>query len=636
MSKKYTVNPVANTSSRNYYILIAALSFLVYANTLKHDFVLDDVAVIKNNRFVTAGLKGIPDILTTFYWEGYWNSNAGLYRPLSLISFAIEYQVSPANPFIHHVFNVCYYALLCCLLYEFLCKVFNKTDRRFFLFAILLFIVHPIHTEVVANIKSRDELFSLLFFLLSCRQLYVLPANGVKRLVFSCLFFLLALLSKEGAIAFIPVIFLIDYMEEKNILTLIKKRAALLATTALWFAWHQYIILSSSSPRINYTYSDNSLFASSSVLDQKATAFGMFARYIIKSFYPYTLSYDYSFNEIPIISFASIPAICGLLLFAAFIWLAFKTLKTNPLITFCVAMIIFPLLLTGNLLFNIGATMADRFLFIPTIGSCILICWCVYTLFKINFSTKPAASVQYILLAVFLLFSVQTFTRNKDWKDDFTLFKKDVTHAPGSARTHFNNALVFEKTITNDPGRAQKEYEICLGIDPYYHDAILNLGNIYMKQANYAAAIKLYHTDLNKYKNNPDALGNMGYTFYKMGQRDSAMYYLKKAELTGNINAVSCNVLGTLYFEKKNYPQALAAYEKGIKKDSTNIEMYNNYGNILALSNRYNDALKAFQNSYRINNNNKQALYYMAVTYSKLGDTVNAYKYYGEFKKLNQ
>jgi tetratricopeptide (TPR) repeat protein len=229
---------------------------------------------------------------------------------------------------------------------------------------------------------------------------------------------------------------------------------------------------------------------------------------------------------------------------------------------------------------------------------------------------------------------VRTFTRNKDWKDDFTLFKNDVKHSPGSARTHFNNALVFEKTTANDLTKAQKEYEVCLGIDPYYHDAILNLGTIYMKQANYAPAISLYHTDLSKYKDNPDALGNMGYTFYKMGQRDSAVYYLKKAELTGSINAVSCNVLGTLYFEKKDYPGAISVYEKGLKKDSSNAEMYNNYGNVLALTNRYEAALKAFQSSYRLNNN-KQALYFMAITYNKLGDTVNAYKYYNEFKKLN-
>lgn len=635
MSKKTQAGPVTQASFRYYYILIAALSVLLYANTLKHGFVLDDTAVVENNQFVKEGIKGIPKILTTFYWEGYWNSNAGLYRPLSLVSFAIEYSLSPNNPFIHHAFNVAYYAILCCLLFELLCKVFPKTNSRFFLLAVLLFIAHPIHTEVVANIKSRDEIFSLLFFLLCCRQLYVKPERGKKNILWASVFFLLALLSKEGALALLPAIFLIDYIHEKNIPALVKKRAALLLTTAVWFAWHQYIIVSSASPRITYTYSDNSLFASSSLLDQKATAFGMFVQYIMKSFYPYNLSYDYSFNEIPIIHFASLPALCGLAIFAALIYVAFKTFKSEPLITFCMAMILLPLLLTGNLFFNIGATMADRFLFIPTIGSCILICWLVFKAFKLTVSAKPSAPAQYVLLAVCLLFSVRTFTRNKDWKDNFTLFRNDVDNAPNSARVHFNNALVLEKTIQNDPVPAQKEYEVCLGIDPYYHDAILNLGNIYTKQKNYAAAVKLYHTDLSKYRDNTDALGNIGFTFYKMGRPDSAIYYLKKAEATGNISAGSCNVLGSLLYEKKQYPEAVAVFEKGIKKDSLNAELYTNYGNVLAITNHYDKALNAFQASYRINNNS-QALYFIALTYNKMGDTLNAYKYYDEFKKLSK
>ena len=92
MAKKISADPVSGHSFLKQYILIGVLSILVYANTLHHGFVLDDTAVIENNKFVKAGVKGIPDILSTFYWQGYWDSNAGLYRPLSLISFAIEYQ----------------------------------------------------------------------------------------------------------------------------------------------------------------------------------------------------------------------------------------------------------------------------------------------------------------------------------------------------------------------------------------------------------------------------------------------------------------------------------------------------------------------------------------------------------------
>jgi tetratricopeptide (TPR) repeat protein len=629
---------IASNSFRNYYIVIFTLSILIYANTLKHGFVLDDVAVIENNKFVKAGIKGIPDILTTFYWEGYWNSNAGLYRPLSLITFALEYQVSAENPTIHHAFNIFYYALICCLLFEFLCKIFPKIDHRFFLFAVLLFIVHPIHTEVVANIKSRDELFSLLFFLLCCRQLYISKSSHRTKIVLSTLFFLLALLSKEGAIAFIPVLFFIDYLKEKNILTLLKQRIALISTTILWFAWHQYIIVSSSSPKITYTYSDNSLLATSSIIEQKATAFGMFARYIIKAIYPYTLSYDYSFKEIPIISFASIYAMAGLLIFGALLFFAIKLYKTNPLITFCIALIVLPLLLTGNIIFNIGATMGDRFLFIPTIGSCILICLFVFKVFKTT-PIQPIQSnkIRFTLLFILLIFSVRTYTRNKDWKDNYTLFKHDVNVTPGSARVHFNNALALEKTnTTNDFEPSKKEYQKCLSIDPYYTDASLNLGSIYVKERNFAEALSVYQKALSKYHTNFDLLGSIGFLYYRKGDIDSSIYYLNKANLAGNTTTGLYNTLGTALFTAQKYPEAIITYEKGIKNDSSNWELYLNYGNALAVSNQFDRALKAFHNSYKLKPDNIQTPYFLALTYLKIGDTLNSDKYLNEYKQLNK
>ncbi len=625
-------------SFRNSYILIAVLCVIVYANTLQHGFVLDDTAVIENNRFVKAGVSGIPDILTTFYWEGFWNSNSGLYRPLSLVSFAVEYQLSPNNPFIHHLFNVLYYTIACCLLFEFLCKIFNKADPRFFLLAVLLFVVHPIHTEVVANIKSRDEIFSLLFFLLSCRQFYVLVGNDKKRMFLGSFFFLLSLLSKEGAIAFLPVIFLLDYREEKRIPALLRQRAVLLVTTVVWFAWHQYVILSSSSPQIVYTYDDNSLFASSSVLEQRATALGMFARYVIKSFYPYQLSYDYSFSQIPMVGLISLPAMAGLLIFFGCIYLGFIYFKKDPLITFCVAMIVLPLLLTGNLIFNIGATMADRFLFIPTIGSCILICYLIFKLFKALPSQKVfPPTVRYVLVLLIVLFSFRSFTRNKDWKSNDTLFSHDVAVVPNSARAHYNNAIVLQNhsgSVISEASR--KEYEVCLGIDPEKVDALINLGVLYGKQKEYDKALGLYRRALHKDKNNSDVMGNMGDVFYKSGQIDSSIIYLKKAHLAGNTNPESYNILGTALFGKQNYAEAQAAFETGLKSDTTNWSLYLNYGNVLATTSKFDEALNAFQHAYRLNRSNPQPPYFLAMTYSKLGDTLNANKYYNEYKNLNK
>ncbi|MGZ3861720.1 MAG: tetratricopeptide repeat protein [Bacteroidia bacterium] len=637
MAKKALAGPSSGISFFNPYFLIGIICILIYANTLKHGFVLDDTAVVENNKFVKEGIKGIPEILTTFYWKGYWNTNAGLYRPLSLVAFAIEYQISPGNPVIHHFLNILFYTLMCCLLYEFLCAVFKNIDKRFFLFAVLIFAAHPSHTEVVANIKSRDEIFCLLFFLLCCRQLYLPSVADKKNILLASFYFFLALLAKEGAVIFLPLIFLIDYQKEKKLIPLIRQRIPLLTVSLIWFVWRTYVIYSSAFPPVAYTYSDNSLLMSSSIMQQKATALGIFTRYIIKSFYPYELSYDYSFNQIPIINLSSPLAISGLIIFTGLIYTAFKNYKSNPLLTFGIAFLILPLMLTGNLFFNIGATMADRFLFIPSVGSSIIICWIIYKFFKADISGKEPLYVRSLLITILVIFSARAFVRNKDWKSNYTLFSHDVLVSPNSARTHYNNALMMQNlTTNNDFTSSEKEYKVCLSIDPGYYDAIFNLGVVYTKQQRFADAIATYRRALAINKDNPDLLGNIGDTYYKSGQTDSSIYYLERANKLGNTNTGLYNVLGAAWFAKKEYTRACAIFEKGLQKDTVNPDLYLNYANALAASARYNEALKSFLLSYKYNNANINALYFVAVTYAKMGDTLNANKYLNEYNKLKQ
>ena len=143
--------------------IVAALGLLLYVNTFHHNYCLDDVAVIKANKFTQQGLAGIPTLLHTFYWQGYWTANAGLYRPLSMILFAVEWQFFPASPHIYHMVNVLLYALMGYLLFTFLTKLFPKVNLIFPFIISLLFMAHPIHIEVVANIKSADEILAFIF-----------------------------------------------------------------------------------------------------------------------------------------------------------------------------------------------------------------------------------------------------------------------------------------------------------------------------------------------------------------------------------------------------------------------------------------------------------------------------------------
>ena len=90
-------------SEKSLMFILGAIAFLLFANTLGHEYALDDVAVITRNKFVQKGIAGWPDIFSSFYWQGFWDLNTGLYRPLSLAMFALEWQLAPNSTFLFHL-----------------------------------------------------------------------------------------------------------------------------------------------------------------------------------------------------------------------------------------------------------------------------------------------------------------------------------------------------------------------------------------------------------------------------------------------------------------------------------------------------------------------------------------------------
>jgi hypothetical protein len=166
--------PVKNTneakpafSLKQLCLVLAAVCFALYANTLKNGFALDDVMVFKENKIVAKGLSGIAELLSTPHMRGYLVIPNDLYRPLSLVMFAIEYQFFGASPFIGHLVNILLFAGCVIMLFLFLNNFFNGKKTAIAFIGAFVFALHPIHTEVVANMKSSDELFCFFFAFLS-------------------------------------------------------------------------------------------------------------------------------------------------------------------------------------------------------------------------------------------------------------------------------------------------------------------------------------------------------------------------------------------------------------------------------------------------------------------------------------
>ncbi len=184
-------------------LVIFCFAFLLYANTIKHDYAWDDYAVIVNNQHTQAGFTGLPQIFT----EKVYLPERQSYRPIAQTSFAIEVAVFGNNPHVGHFFNVLLYALTCVALFYFLQLLFGGRVKWLPFYASLLFVVLPVHAESVANIKSRDELLMLFFGLLALSFV----AKGIATMQWRWLavalgLFTLSALSKENAITLLGIV----------------------------------------------------------------------------------------------------------------------------------------------------------------------------------------------------------------------------------------------------------------------------------------------------------------------------------------------------------------------------------------------------------------------------------------------
>lgn len=222
-----------------YKILILVFAFILYANTINHKYALDDKATYWKNEFVQKGVSGISDILSYDSFAGMFGKDSkelegGRYRPLSLITFALEVEffgrkttdISAKQPFlgapeISHFINIILYAFSLLLLYKVLKRLFKDFKPKFEFLSIpfiatLLFAAHPLHTEIVANIKGRDEILAFIFSIAALNSiLNFIDNKKLTGLISAFIYIFLGSMSKEICITFLAIIPLSIYFFRK-------------------------------------------------------------------------------------------------------------------------------------------------------------------------------------------------------------------------------------------------------------------------------------------------------------------------------------------------------------------------------------------------------------------------------------
>jgi hypothetical protein len=301
-------------------LVLALVGFLLYVNTIGNEYALDDIAAIGQNLFVKKGLAGIPDLLRTEFWH-FSNISLGYYRPLSLITFALEQEFFKDSPHISHLINAGLYGLTGLAIGVLLQKWLPGQSIPAFLIG-LVFMAHPLHTEIVANIKGRDEILSFLFIslMLLCYWWY-LETKDWGWTAFACVSLYLAFLSKESSIVSLALIPAMQYwFARQNVWRSLLSLWPFLIVAALFFYQKKLMIGTlNGSPPIdwaNYPYAIEQT--------QKSTMFKFFAYYVRLLVWPHPLVYDYSYNVIPSGGKGDLLTWTGFLGMVAMLWLTWK------------------------------------------------------------------------------------------------------------------------------------------------------------------------------------------------------------------------------------------------------------------------------------------------------------------------
>ena len=637
-------------------LLLMVVTVLIYSNTFNHRFVLDDHGIIKNNKITKAPVSwaNTKTIFSTPLRKGDFSDlENSLYRPAVKMLFNIEWNVFDGDPHKFHIMNVLLYALTGVFIFFIFYDIGKKKWVVPFLIT-LLFMTHPIHTEVVSNVKSADEILSLLGILMAlrCVQLY-LRNEKVVYLLLAVAAYLLGSFSKESTVVAVAIFPLFIYLFTQADIKKNTIISSIMLACTLFFLVCRHYALSGYPPEVPVNALDNYMVLCKDPAyagtTQFASAVNTIGLYMKTFFYPHPLSCDYSYSSLMPVGFTDtgflVSFITLLGLFAFAIWKLFpfgEKGKNTHAISFGILWFFIAMSITSNVFFLIGTSFGERLFFAPSLGLIMAIVYALSHYLQKGeegrfFKTMSTSPILFGLVFVVAgLYSFKTYDRNEDWKTDFGLFSRDVQYYPNATHLLFymGNHLSgseFAENLEYDIKENQLNIDLkdsiykanlhsidvfqrALGIYPALpSDGYNQLGKAYFNIGKIDSAYKYYMKAFNEDSTNPIFTNNLGTAFYnasipltnqgmtfqQMGMMDSANYYL----MAGTNKLMS----------------ALPFFLKAHQGDTTESDFMNNIGCIYGATQRPDSAIYWFKKASDADPMDLTSVQFLDITYRAIG-----------------
>ena len=608
--------PIKNDFPKWWAWLPALLGFLVYANTLNFGFVLDDYAAIIENTSTQKGMAALGEIFSTSYRYGYILLADELYRPLPKAIFAIFWDLFPNNATPGHLLNVVLFAFTCFFIFRLLSKWFPNQQKLALLTA-LIFAVHPIHTEVVANIKSLDEILSFLLCLLSLDQYLTYKEKGNMSSVFlAMILFFAAFLSKESSITFLPIFPLFAYFKENSnqklnnwggLQSTLKGIQWMLIPTIVFFLIRHSILnnsdmFSAAPPSV----ADNALMYAKDSFTQLTGAVAMLGFYLYKLIVPINLSFDLSYPEVTPAGISDWQFILSAVVLLFLLGWAIKGIKNRSPFSLALFFFFITVAVSSNIFMRIGTHYGERLMYVPSFGIVLLLSLLIIHFLEKKESSSKSFTMPTMIVAgaIVILFSGLTIARNPVWESNETLYNSGLLSAPNSARVHYYVGLYKVKT---DYLETLPEKE---------RDAAFNDGIVHLKKS-----IELYPFFT-------DAWTQLGIASYRIKNYPEALKYYEEAVKLNPYDPVVLNNSGSVYFDMQNYNEALKRYLQAVKYKPDYADAFMNIGSCYGVGGQYDLAITNLERAVQINPNLTQAYYFLGVTWRNKGNEAMAAKYF--------
>jgi protein O-mannosyl-transferase len=584
--------------------LLWAVLFASYSNSFEAGLVFDNSPVISEDpRIRAATSENFRLILTGDYW--YKNGTSGLYRPLTTLSYLANYALleNGPRPAGYHWINLVLHGLNVSLVYALGMLVFEEPMLALALAAI--WGLHPLLTESVTNIVGRADLMAG-FGVLAGLLMYARAAAAEGRRKLACLAGLVAaqavgLFSKESAVVLPGIMLLYDLTWPKRASW--RSRAPAYAALVLPFALFYYM-RSGVHTHLLINFGENPL-VDAGFWTARMTALKVIGKFLWLFLWPARLSADYSYNAIPLFGSAPWEDAKALLALAVCVGAGIFAVRARshhqPLFFFLLFFFI-ALSPTSNLIVLIGSIMAERFMYLPSVGLAGCLVVAIHWLAGKVSSKRPSA-IQTAWAGtgmICLALGVRTYNRNFDWRDGVSLWSSAIEAYPQAARPH--NNLGF--ALLEIPGRlpdAIAEYQAALRIRPDYVEAHYDLGNALVKAGRLPEAIAEFQAAVRIAPNYADAHNNLGNVLFEAGRLSEAIEQFHIALRIKPDYAEAHNNLGNALMQSGRLSEAAVEFESAARIRPDYAEAHNNLGNALArIPARLPDAAAEYQKALHI------------------------------------